>query len=130
MIGRAGNDNLDGGGAQDILIGDAGNDNLDGGGAQDILIGRAGNDNLDGGGAQDILIGGAGSDNIYGGGGDDKIFHGPEDEVIVLSQTHTKHNTFKLALMLLLSVVNGITLPEHQKLRGSNTETEESIIPV
>ncbi|PSU15308.1 Ig-like domain-containing protein [Photobacterium kishitanii] len=57
-----GNDNLNGGKGDDILIGDGGNDHLIGGLGNDILTGGSGNDWLDGGLGSDILMGGTGKD--------------------------------------------------------------------
>ena len=80
LIGRDGNDSLEGGGGNDILIGGGGvdflyggegNDVLRGGDDDDVLEGGPGNDKLYGGDGNDILDGGSGENWLYGGEGDD-----------------------------------------------------------
>lgn len=51
--------------------GGAGNDALNGTGADDLLSGGLGDDILDGGLGNDVLNGGSGNDHMYGGSGDD-----------------------------------------------------------
>ncbi|MBX9763033.1 MAG: type I secretion C-terminal target domain-containing protein [Pseudomonadaceae bacterium] len=56
----------------EILLGrDGGNDTLNSGDGDDILIGLGGNDTLNGGNGNDILAGGAGNDTLNGGAGID-----------------------------------------------------------
>lgn len=56
--GGAGNDNITGGGDDDIQVGGGGNDHLSGGARSDMLIGSEGSDRLVGSSGDDILIGG------------------------------------------------------------------------
>ncbi len=66
--GTSSNDNLSGGGAQDVMHGDRGADRLDGAAEADALKGGVGNDTLIGGPGGDRLIGGNGLDEVaYGG---------------------------------------------------------------
>lgn len=54
----------------------SGNDTVQGGGGNDIILGRDGDDELNGGGGLDILIGGRGADRLVGGPGSDLLFGG------------------------------------------------------
>jgi extracellular elastinolytic metalloproteinase len=67
------NDNVT---AEAWLFGGAGDDHLEGGGGNNVLVGGDGNDSLTGGRGRDLLIGGAGSDDILGKGGDDILVGG------------------------------------------------------
>ena len=64
LVGRAGNDYIEGGGGSDTLDGGDGNDNLIGGAGADRMIGGAGDDTLwaRDGSASDLLDGGDGHD--------------------------------------------------------------------
>ncbi|HEX8238151.1 MAG TPA: hypothetical protein VF574_00240 [Allosphingosinicella sp.] len=68
-----GNPDLDfiGSNVGNIILGRAGNDSLEGLGGADELRGDAGSDVLDGGSGDDLLIGGAGADVLSGGSGGD-----------------------------------------------------------
>ena len=78
-LGGAGNDNLDGGGADGFGTGD---DIIDGGIGDDSLFGGAGNDTLLGGDGNDILNGGNLSDNLDGGDGNDLLSGGNDDDIL------------------------------------------------
>ena len=100
QLGTAGNDNLYGTGANDLIgglggndqiYGNGGNDYLEGNGGNDSIYGASGNDYIDGGadndtiygnGGLDTLIGGAGNDLIYGGSQADYILGGAGDDII------------------------------------------------
>lgn len=78
-----GNDFLDGGADDDVLIGLAGDDELLGGDGKDVLIadgnaaevqGQYGDDRLDGGNGNDLLFGSGGDDLLDGGAGDDELW--------------------------------------------------------
>jgi autotransporter-associated beta strand protein len=56
--GGSGNDNLTGGGGNDVIWGDDGSDLISGGSGNDVLIGGFGIDNLSGGSGRDAMIGG------------------------------------------------------------------------
>jgi Ca2+-binding RTX toxin-like protein len=58
QAGGPGNDQLQGGGGNDILLGGVGNDRLAGQDGHDLLIGGTGVDRLDGEDGDDIFIGG------------------------------------------------------------------------
>ncbi|NML15700.1 calcium-binding protein [Azohydromonas caseinilytica] len=69
----AGNDQIRGGSASDVLSGYAGNDSLFGGAGNDSLSGGAGNDTLDGSLGADQLVGGAGSDTYIVDNAGDRV---------------------------------------------------------
>lgn len=60
--GGAGNDSLQGGGADDFVYGGNDNDVLNGGGGGDVLSGESGNDTVTGGAGVDLAFLGAGND--------------------------------------------------------------------
>jgi uncharacterized delta-60 repeat protein len=62
-----------------LMDGGAGDDQLNGGGGQNVLVGGIGNDNLLGGSIADILIGGAGRDRLVGNAGNDVLIGGTTD---------------------------------------------------
>ena len=64
MLGRDGNDVLEGG---------LGRDSLYGGVGDDVLLGSDGGDALEGGGGDDLLLGGEGVDALSGGDGNDTL---------------------------------------------------------
>jgi Ca2+-binding RTX toxin-like protein len=65
--GGNGNDRLNGGAGNSILLGGLGDDKLLGGDGRDLLIGGLGADSLDGGAQDDILVAGTTNyDNSYG----------------------------------------------------------------
>jgi Ca2+-binding RTX toxin-like protein len=70
---KEGNNNLFGGGFNDIFNGNEGNDFIDGNKGDDLLFGRKGND---------IILGGFGEDNIFGNQGNDSI-NGKEDDDLI-----------------------------------------------
>jgi uncharacterized delta-60 repeat protein len=74
--GGAGNDQLLGGGGDDVVDGGVGNDSVGGGGGNDVLLGRDGADNVTGDAGNDILIGGTGADKLNGSTGDDILLAG------------------------------------------------------
>ena len=67
----AADNQMRGGGGDDVLKGGRGDDALIGGAGDDRLVGRAGDDRLIGGPGDDVLIGGRGRDVIAGGPGQD-----------------------------------------------------------
>ncbi|MEP3051002.1 MAG: DUF5801 repeats-in-toxin domain-containing protein [Erythrobacter sp.] len=73
---QAGETNLDGTSANDILIGRDVADNIDGEAGDDILVGNGGNDELDGGAGADLLTGGAGNDTFLITDGDASVVLG------------------------------------------------------
>ncbi|GAU81801.1 Ig-like domain-containing protein [Bosea sp. BIWAKO-01] len=77
LVGRGGNDQLQGLEGNDGLIGGAGTDQLQGGDGNDKLYGGTGNDTLDGGNGDDLLEGGAGADSLTGGKGNDTFVFRP-----------------------------------------------------
>ncbi len=78
--GTAGNDNLSGTPANDLLQGFGGDDQINAGAGDDVLLGGDGNDSLNSGAGNDILIGGEGDDDINSGAGDDCIYAGPGND--------------------------------------------------
>ena len=77
IVGRGGNDTLDGGDGTDFLRGDAGDDSLSGGAGNDTLAGNAGDDTLSGGAGNDRFrfdASDSGTNVVAGGdGADDEI---------------------------------------------------------
>ncbi|WP_114766799.1 calcium-binding protein [Vibrio rhodolitus] len=96
-----GNDKIEGGFGQDIILGGAGSDNIDGGDGLDVLIGDNGYvDGADAGtlgefvseatefssavtNTQDTITGGAGRDLIFGGAGNDILDGGQGSDIIL-----------------------------------------------
>lgn len=79
VFAQAGNDNLHLAGSIGIsawLFGGDGNDRLQGGRGNDVLLGGAGIDHLNGHTGDDLLIGGIGGDRLLGGPGDDLLIAG------------------------------------------------------
>lgn len=76
LYGGGGNDLIGGLAGSDLLYGGAGNDHLQGGAGSDRLFGGDDNDTLDGGEGNDVLDGGAGDDRLIGGGGIDVFRYG------------------------------------------------------
>ena len=74
ILGMAGNDQLTGGLAGDLISGGVGDDVLDGGNGNDSLFGMEGDDTLKGSFGDDSLDGGDGDDGIAGSFGNDLIF--------------------------------------------------------
>jgi hypothetical protein len=77
LVGGAGNDTLVGGRGDDVLFGGSGNDTLLGETGRDNLFGQDGDDLLDGDGNEDALYGMAGADNLIGGDDDDFVNAAP-----------------------------------------------------
>ncbi len=84
IFGQGGDDRLEGGYANDLVVGGTGIDILVGRNGDDVLNGEGGNDSLFGGNGNDALSGLAGNDRLFGGedndilngyGGDD-VLHG------------------------------------------------------
>ncbi|WP_374515711.1 VCBS domain-containing protein, partial [Niveibacterium sp.] len=71
LDGTAGNDNITGSAARDVIYGFDGRDTINGGAGADYLDGGNGNDTINGGAGSDKMIGGAGADTLTGGTGDD-----------------------------------------------------------
>jgi len=66
--------NLDGDGANNLVVGTAGSDTMRGRGGDDCVVGGGGSDNIRGNNDNDVLLGGAGNDTIRGNPGDDDIY--------------------------------------------------------
>ena len=65
VFGGAGDDHIQGGRGNDVLVGGSGNDHIHGGDGMDILIGGTGKDKLHGGRGNDLLIGGSTQNQDY-----------------------------------------------------------------
>lgn len=82
QLGTAGNDNLYGTVANDVIGGLAGNDQIYGNGGNDYLEGNGGNDSIYGDSGNDYIDGGADNDTIYGNGGLDTLIGGAGNDLI------------------------------------------------
>ncbi len=78
--GGAGNDDITGNQADNVLWGRDGNDTIDGQRGDDTLHGNDGHDTLKGGGGNDTLYGGYGNDILEGGAHDDLIYGGHDHD--------------------------------------------------
>ena len=83
IVGKGGNDVLQGLKGADVLEGQAGNDKLSGGLGDDVLIGGAGRDTLIGGPGTDISQGGTGNDTYRPAGSETIIEEGGKDTVVM-----------------------------------------------
>ena len=83
IIGRAGNDYLDGGDKRDLIRGNRGKDSILGGPGSDRIEGGPGQDRIAGGAGPDLILGGFGPDGINGGRGHDLIKSGPGADRII-----------------------------------------------
>ncbi|MCP9929980.1 hypothetical protein KBY82_04195 [Cyanobium sp. AMD-g] len=91
--GLDGDDQVHGGGFNDVLKGGNGNDWLNGGEGNDSLDGGAGNDGLNGGSGRDWLVAGSGNDSLNGGIGDDVyVIAKGGDRKQISDQDHTVGN--------------------------------------
>jgi hypothetical protein len=68
-----------------LFVGQGGNDDYQGGTADDLFFAGAGADLIKGGAGDDRLYGGAGADTLTGGGGDDQLFGGADADVYVFA---------------------------------------------
>lgn len=82
MYGQDGNDTLNGGSGDDVVVGGTGNDVLNGNGGNDRIVGALGNDTINGGTGNDRIFGSAGVNLIHGDAGDDVIYGGNEADTI------------------------------------------------
>lgn len=91
LVGGSGDDNLQGGNANDTLEGDEGSDFLSGGGGNDTLTGAsdadrifggAGNDSIEGRGSADVINAGPGNDVVSGGAGGDQVVAGTGNDFV------------------------------------------------
>ncbi|MES2985202.1 MAG: hypothetical protein V4735_08460 [Pseudomonadota bacterium] len=78
LYGYAGNDVIDGGAGDDLVVGDdllvGGNDLLSGGDGNDTVQGEGGDDTIYGGNGNDLISGGTGHDSISAGAGNDTVY--------------------------------------------------------
>ncbi|MEB3357350.1 MAG: Ig-like domain-containing protein [Synechococcales bacterium] len=78
----SGSGNLNGTGADEVIVGDDSNNNINTNGGADIVLGRGGDDIINGSNSADQISGGAGNDQINGNGGADIIFGGAGNDRI------------------------------------------------
>jgi PKD repeat protein len=79
IFGGNGADHISVGSSANVAVeihGGAGDDTLDGGSLDDILVGDGGNDQIFGGNGRDIAIGGTGADSLFGEVNDDVLVSG------------------------------------------------------
>jgi len=116
--GGAADDQLIGGGGNDVLQGAAGNDTLTGNGGNDMLDGGAGNDTLNGGGGNDTLTAGTGDDILNGDDGNDRftllgnfsaadqIDGGTGNDVLALNGDYSAGVTFTATTMVNVETIS------------------------
>lgn len=75
LFGGGGDDLSHGGYGDDTLVGGPGDDRLRGSSGDDVLVGARGSDTMDGGAGDDFFNGGRGYDRMAGGDGMDVFFH-------------------------------------------------------
>jgi Ca2+-binding RTX toxin-like protein len=90
MNGGDGNDYLSGSGGQDVMHGGAGDDSLKGGPAATKMYGDDGNDTLQGGTGNEFLYGGTGNDRLIGGAGNDTLTGGTGNDTFVFAPNFGK----------------------------------------
>ena len=74
-----------------FVFGEGGNDTVNAGASDDILLGGDGNDKLFGGDGRDVMFGGDGADTVTGQGGDDLLLAGETDfdqNILALCKIH------------------------------------------
>ena len=82
FFGEAGNDNVTGGEAADLLFGGPGNDTIHGRYGNDLAYGDDGSDFVAGDSGSDELHGGMGSDTVFGEAGNDLLFGEDGNDVL------------------------------------------------
>ena len=80
--GDSGDNEIDGGRADNLIYGFEGADTLRGEQGDDWLFGGEGDDRLEGGEGDDVLLGGEGNDTLIGGAGDDMLIGGEGDDTL------------------------------------------------
>ncbi len=92
IMGLAGDDEISGGNANDLLSGNKGDDTVNGGDGSDFVRGGKGDDNLIGGAADDFLLGDHGADILTGGAGADSFILRTDvvemDEIAAIDQAN------------------------------------------
>ena len=82
IVGTPGDDVIDAGAGEHVVMGLGGNDVIRGGDGEDVLCGGAGIDRLSGEIGDDVLDGGFGDDVLDGDTGDDRLVGGPGADVL------------------------------------------------
>ncbi len=82
LSGGRGNDQINGGDGDDAIDGGRDDDQINGGDGDDVITAGRGDDDVDGGEGNDFIDGGRGDDNIEGGAGNDVIEGGRGDDNI------------------------------------------------
>jgi Ca2+-binding RTX toxin-like protein len=82
IVGRAGDERIEGTPGPDVIVGRGGRDVIFGAGGNDVICGNSGNDVIDGGDGDDRMSGAAGDDFITGVEGNDEIRGGDGRDVL------------------------------------------------
>ena len=69
-------------------MGGSGDDTVEGGTGDDLLLGGSDDDSLDGGTGNDIVRGGSGDDTVLGGEGNDTIDGGADADTFAFGESH------------------------------------------
>jgi Ca2+-binding RTX toxin-like protein len=83
LLGGAGDDLIVGGAGDDALYGGDRHDEIRGGDGDDLVSAGSGDDMVDGGDGRDKLAGGDGSDTLMGGAGKDRLNGGAGDDILI-----------------------------------------------
>lgn len=82
LVGNAQDNDIRGGGGNELLLGGGGVDSIDGNDGADVIYGEDGNDSLIGGAGIDYLFGGVGRDTLSGGAGADALYGEAGDDFL------------------------------------------------
>ena len=78
-----GDDSVSTGDGNDVVLAGSGNDEIGSGAGEDFVDGQSGDDSVNAGDGGDRVYGGSGADVIRGGRGDDRIFGGAGDDILL-----------------------------------------------
>jgi uncharacterized delta-60 repeat protein len=124
--GGSGNDQLSGGGADDLIFAGPGNDTATGNSGNDIVIGGDGNDSVQGGAGNNLVIGGKGADSVSGAAGNDIVIAGytsHDNNIAPLQAILNEWSAGGSVATRANNIRNGLGAANGNKLRVSNGPT-------